>query len=69
MDLLDTAGTDRSIVPTPGDYDVEEIGGMTIVRENISIRRKPDPMPLCPPQTPQALSGRETEPPRWEASD
>jgi hypothetical protein len=39
-------------VPAPGDYDDGEIGGM-IGRGNRSTRRKPDPVPLCPPQTPQ----------------
>jgi hypothetical protein len=39
----------------PGDYDNGEIGGM-IGRENRSTRRKPAPVPLCPPQTPQLQS-------------
>jgi hypothetical protein len=50
---LDTAATNRPIVPTPGDYDDGEIGGM-IGKGNRSIRRKPAPVPLCPPQTPHA---------------
>jgi hypothetical protein len=41
------------IVPAPGDYDDGEIGGM-IGRGNRSTRRKPAPLPLCPPQTPHA---------------
>jgi hypothetical protein len=41
------------IVPGPGDYDDGEIGGM-IFRGNQSIRRKPAPVSLCPPQTPHA---------------
>jgi hypothetical protein len=41
------------IVPAPGDYDGGEIGGM-IGRGNRSSRRKPAPLPLCPPQTPHA---------------
>jgi hypothetical protein len=49
---LGTAATNRSIVPAPGDYD-GEIGGM-IGRGNRSTRRKPAPVPLCPPQTPHA---------------
>jgi hypothetical protein len=65
---LDTAATSRPIVPTLADYDGGEIGGM-IGRENQSTRRKPVPVPLCPPQNPHALPGREPEPPRWEASD
>jgi hypothetical protein len=50
---LRTAATNRFIVPAPGDYDDGEIGGM-IVRRNRSTRRKPAPMPLCPPQTAHA---------------
>jgi hypothetical protein len=42
------AGTSRPIVPAPGDRDDGEIGGM-IGRGNISTRRKPAPVPLCPP--------------------
>jgi hypothetical protein len=49
-----TAATNRPIVPTLGDYDDGEIGGMMIVRGNQSTQRKPAPMPLCPPQTPRS---------------
>jgi hypothetical protein len=48
---LGTAATDRPIVPATGDYDDGEIGGM-IGRGNRSTRRKPVPVPLCPPQIP-----------------
>jgi hypothetical protein len=34
MDPLGTAITNRPIVPTPGDYDVGEIGGMIIDKGN-----------------------------------
>jgi hypothetical protein len=34
------------------DGDCGEIGGMKIGRGNRSIRRKPAPAPLCPPQIP-----------------
>jgi hypothetical protein len=51
--LLGTVTTKRPIVPAPGDYDDGEIGGM-IGRGNRSTRRKPAPVPLCPPQTPRA---------------
>jgi hypothetical protein len=51
---LGTAATNRPSVPALGDYDDEEIGGM-IGRGNRSTRRKPAPVPLCPPQTPQAI--------------
>jgi hypothetical protein len=45
------------IVPASGGYDDGEIGGM-IGRGNRSTRRKPAPMPLCPPQTPHAARAR-----------
>jgi hypothetical protein len=51
---LGTAATNRPIVPAPGAYDDGEIGGMMIGRGNRSTRRKPAPMPPCPPQTPHA---------------
>jgi hypothetical protein len=66
---LGTAATIRPIVPAPGDYDDGEIGAMMISRGNRSPRRKPAPVPLCPPQTPHDLTGREPGPPRGEASD
>jgi hypothetical protein len=47
---LGTTATNRPIVPAPGDYDDGEIGGMMIGRGNRSTRRKPVPVPLCPPQ-------------------
>jgi hypothetical protein len=52
-----TAATNRTIVPAPGDYDDGKIGGM-IGRGNRSARRKPAPVPLCPPQTPHAARTR-----------
>jgi hypothetical protein len=51
---LGTAATNRPIVPTPGDYDDGDIGGMKIVKGNRSTRRKPAPVPLSPPQNPHA---------------
>jgi hypothetical protein len=54
---LGTAATNRPIVPAPGDYDDGEIGGM-FGRGNRSTRRKLAPVPLCPPQTPQAARTR-----------
>jgi hypothetical protein len=54
---LGTAATNRPIVPAPGDYDDGEIGGMN-GRVNRSTRRKPAPVPLCPPQTPHAARTR-----------
>jgi hypothetical protein len=44
-------------VSAPGDYDNGEIGGM-IGRGNRSTRRKPAPVPLCPPQTPHGARTR-----------
>jgi hypothetical protein len=55
---LGTAATNRPIVPTPGDYDNGEIGGVMIGRENPSTRRKPASVPLCPPQTPHGARTR-----------
>jgi hypothetical protein len=49
---LGTAAINRPIVPAPGDYDGEN-GGM-IGRGNRITRRKPAPVPLCPPHTPHA---------------
>jgi hypothetical protein len=50
------------VVPTPGDYDDGEIAGMMIGKGNRSTRRKPAPLPLCPPRKhmlcPDANSGR-----------
>jgi hypothetical protein len=54
---LSTAATNRPIALAPGDYDDGEIGGM-IGRGNRNIRRKPAPVPLCPPQTPHAARTR-----------
>jgi hypothetical protein len=41
-----------------GDGDCGEIGGMKIGRGNRTTRRKPAPVPLCPPQTPHATRMR-----------
>jgi hypothetical protein len=60
LDPLGTSTTEWLIVPAPGDYDNGEFGGMVIGRGNRSTRRKPVPVPLCPPQNPLAkycLSG------------
>jgi hypothetical protein len=55
---LDTTATSRRIVPVMGDYDDGEIGGMMIGKENRSSRTKPAPVPLCPPQNPEAARTR-----------
>jgi hypothetical protein len=49
-----TSATNWPTVPAPGDYEDGEIGGMIIGRGSTSTRRKPAPVPLCPPQTPHA---------------
>jgi hypothetical protein len=54
---LGTAATNKPIVPAPSDYDDGEIGGM-IGKGNRSTRRKPAPLPLCPPQNPHAARTR-----------
>jgi hypothetical protein len=54
---LGTAAINMPIVPAPGDYDDGEIGGM-IGKGNRSTRRKPAPLPRCPPQTPHATGPR-----------
>jgi hypothetical protein len=56
---LDTAATNRPIMPTPGDDDDDgEIGGMMIGGGNRSTRRKPAPVRLCPPRSPHAARTR-----------
>jgi hypothetical protein len=55
---LGTAATNSPIVLAPHDYDDGEIGGMMTGKENRSTRRKPAPVPLCPPQTPHAARTR-----------
>jgi hypothetical protein len=66
---LGTAATNRPAVPTPGDYDGGELGGMMIGKGNRSTLRKSAPVPIGPSQTPRAVPGSEPGPPRWEASD
>jgi hypothetical protein len=66
---LDTSAISCPTVPAPGDYEDGEFGGMMIGRGNRSTRRKPAPVPLCPPQIPHDVTGREPGPPRWEAND
>jgi hypothetical protein len=54
LDPIGTTAINWPIVPAPGDYDDGETDGMMIGRRNRSTRRKPAPVPLCPPQTPHA---------------
>jgi hypothetical protein len=49
---LGTSTTEWPIVPTPGDCDDGEFGGIKIGSGNRITRRKPAPAPLCPPQIP-----------------
>jgi hypothetical protein len=50
---LGTAAIYCPIVPATGDCeDGELFGGLKIGGGNRSIRRKPAPAPLCPPQIP-----------------
>jgi hypothetical protein len=49
---ISTAATNRPKVPTSVDYADGEFGGMMIGKGNRSTRRKPVPLPFCPPQTP-----------------
>jgi hypothetical protein len=57
LDPLETAATSRPMVPASSDYDDGEIGVM-IGKGNRSTRRKPAPVPLCPPQTSHAARTR-----------
>jgi hypothetical protein len=60
---LGMPATNWPTVLAPGDYDDGEFGGMMIARGNRRTRRKPAPVPLCPPQIPLDLTGREPGPP------
>jgi hypothetical protein len=66
---LDTSATNWPIVPAPGDYEDGEFGEMMVGRGNRSNRRKPVPVPLCPPQISHDLSRHKPGPLLWEASD
>jgi hypothetical protein len=46
---FDMPATNRPIVPVSDDDECEAIGGMRIGRGNRGTRRKPVPMPFCPP--------------------
>jgi hypothetical protein len=58
LDPIGTAVTKRPVAPAPGDYDGGEVSGMMIGKGNRSTRKKPAPVPLCPPQTPHAARTR-----------
>jgi hypothetical protein len=59
---LGTSATEWPIVLAPADFDDGEFGGLKIGRINRSIRRKPAPAPLCPPQISLARPGLEPRP-------
>jgi hypothetical protein len=69
LGALGKSATSLPVVPAPDDYKDGELAGMMIGRGNRSTRRKPAPVPLCPPRIPHDLTGREPGPLRWEASD
>jgi hypothetical protein len=65
MSPLGTAATVWRIVPAQDDSDeCGAVGGMRIGRGNRSTRRKPAPVPLCPPQIPHVLNRART----WAAA-
>jgi hypothetical protein len=58
---LGTSATIWPIVPALDNEDDDDdecgaVGGMRIGRGNHSTRRKPAPVPLCPPQIPRDLT-------------
>jgi hypothetical protein len=55
LSLLDTSATIWPIVPAPNDNEFGAVGGMRIGRGNLSSRRKPAPVPLCPQKIPHDL--------------
>jgi hypothetical protein len=60
---LGTSATDWPIVPASDDDDDDEcwaVGGMRIGTRNRSTRRKPAPVPLCPPRIPHDLTWART---------
>jgi hypothetical protein len=68
LNPLGTSATNWPIAPTPGDYEDGEFGGMMIGMGTRNTRRKPAPVPLCLPQIPHDLTGREAGPP-WSVLD
>jgi hypothetical protein len=52
---LGISATNWPLVPDPDD-EYGAFGGMRIDRGNQSTRRKPAPVPICPPQNPHDLT-------------
>jgi hypothetical protein len=52
---LGTSATNWPIVSAPDD-ECGAVGGMRIDRRNRSVRRRPAPVPLCPPQIPHDVT-------------
>jgi hypothetical protein len=50
------------------DDECGAVGGMRLGRRNRSTRRKPAPVPHCPPQIPHDLTWARNGRPLWEAS-
>jgi hypothetical protein len=59
MGPLGISAINWPIVPATNDNKNEEFGGIMIGRGNRNTRRKPAAVPLCPPQIPHDLTGRE----------
>jgi hypothetical protein len=58
------------ITHSPDDRTLESDSGMIYWQgKTEELERNPAPVPLCPPQIPLGLPGREHGPPRWEAGD
>jgi hypothetical protein len=58
------------ITHSSDDMSLESDGGMIYWQgKTEELGEKPVPMPLCPPQIPHVLTGREPGPPTWEVGD
>jgi hypothetical protein len=63
------SATNWFIVRTLDDYEAGEFGEIMIGRVKSKYSEKLAPMPLCQPQIPHDVTGREPGPPLWEASN
>jgi hypothetical protein len=57
------------VTPDPGEWEVGEFCLIKICRRNRSTRRKHAPAPIFRHKSHMSRTGREPEPPRWEASE